>query len=107
MISFSYNFKEFIYAVKEKDVTEIISIAQHECYEAEQKIRGGMRGAPKAREEGCPQYVNLLKGLNFFLTNGIKPGGVSELEFHSFKPIVESLVQKGIMKGEFWLKFFE
>lgn len=107
MVSISYNFFEFVNYAKDKNILEIISLAQNECYEAEKRIKGGTRGAPRAREEGCPQYVNLLKGLIFFLANGVKPGGVNAWDLIKFKPIVESLVQKGMMKGDFWLKFFD
>ncbi len=107
MISSSYNFNEFAKYVKDKSFPEIIKFTQDECYEAEKRIIGGTRGAPCAREEGCSEYVNLLKGLLFFLGNGIKPGGVYDWDFVKYKPIIEGLVQKGIMKSDLWLNFFE
>lgn len=106
MISHNYSINDFVNYVKEKELGEILFLAQQECYEAERKMSGGTRGAPKARQEGCPQYVSLLKGLIFFLGNAVKPGGVPDWEFQKYKPIVENLVNKEIMKADLWLSFF-
>lgn len=106
MISYNYSFDDFVTHVKEKEIGDILSLAQQECYEAERKMAGGNRGAPKARQEGCPHYVSLLKGLIFFLGNAIKPDGVSDWDFQKYKPIVDILVKKEVMKADLWLSFF-
>lgn len=111
-ISHKYNFKEFVDCIAEyvnqkdiKHIQEIFPLIEEECYEAERKMAGGVIGAPRAREEGCPEYVNLLKGLLFFLRYEIKPNGVSDQKFQSFKPVIEGLVEKGVMKSGV-LRFF-
>jgi hypothetical protein len=106
MISHNYCFNNFVTHVKEKEIGEILSLAHQECYEAERKMSGGTRGAPKARQEGCPKYVSLLKGLIFFLGNAVKPSGIADWEFQMYKPIVENLVMKEVMKADLWLSFF-
>lgn len=107
MISYKYNFREFANFVKEKDLSEILSLASQECFEAERKMCGGTRGAPRARQEGCPKYVSLLKGLIFFLGNAVKPGGISDCDFQEYKPSVENQIKKGVMKADYWLIFFQ
>ena len=83
MISARYSIHEFLDAVQGKSVFEAISMAQHECYEAEQMTRGGKRGAPAARAAGCDRYAADLKGFIFFLSNGVQPAGIDNGTFIS------------------------
>ena len=46
------------------------------------------------------KYIFALKGLSFFLQQSIKPIGVEEHTFQSFKPLIENLVKKGQLKEE-------
>lgn len=101
MISYSYDFDEFIRYVAEKNsVIEIIAIAHHEANDAERLIQGGRRGAPRERERGCPQYARLLSGFIFFLGNGVKPSGVSDYDFPRFLPVVRHLVEIGQLRPD-------
>lgn len=40
------------------------------------------------------EYVDAVRGLSFFLQCGMKPGGVNEEVFQSFRPLMENLVKK-------------
>ena len=51
------------------------------------------------------KYISTLKGLIFFIANGIKPGGVNDANFQLFKPIIENLIEQGEIKEEI-LKLF-
>jgi len=88
-----YDICQFIEKIKDNDWHKIIAEAQEEAYRAEQGT-SGVKGAVKKREAGALDYANDLKGLIFFLGNGIKPFGVSDSVFHSFKPICKNLVEK-------------
>lgn len=93
MISSSYNIKEFVNEVKDKNRVEIIQLAQKEAYGAE-KSSAGVMGAKKARNQGSFDYSRILKGLIFFLNNEKKPDRIYDREFQRFRPIAENLVQK-------------
>lgn len=92
MISARYSIHEFLDAVQGKSVFEAISMAQHECYEAEQMTRGGKRGAPAARAAGCDRYAADLKGFIFFLSNGVQPAGIDNGTFISFRKAVPGIL---------------
>lgn len=94
-----YNIGDFIEKVKVKNLPEIIFEAQDEVYQAEIGT-SGVKGAVAKRNAGALEYANDLKGLIFFLNSGIKPFGVSESVFFSFKPICENLVRKKQLKPE-------
>lgn len=85
MISPSYNINEFLASLTGKTTYEAVAAAQNEVYEAEQLTRGGRRGAPKARELGCNQYAEQLKGLIFYFENNVHPNGVSNGDYLAFQ----------------------
>ncbi len=84
MISPSYNINEFLAYLAGKTIFEAAA-AQNEVYEVEQLTRGGRRGAPKAREIGCNQYAELLKGLIYYFENNVHPYSVSGGDFLAFQ----------------------
>jgi hypothetical protein len=43
-------------------------------------------------------YISDLKALGFLLGQGIKPSGISQERLMSFKPLIESLVEKKRLK---------
>ena len=94
-----YDICEFIERIKDKNYPEIILEAQDEVYRAENGSFG-VKGAVAKRNSGSIEYASDLKGLIFFLGNGIKPFGVSDSVFYSFKPICENLVNKKQFKPE-------
>ena len=59
---------------------QVILQAQSECARAE-GVSFSRKGAVAAREHGSVEYSSNLKGLIFFLENGVRPGGVSESIF--------------------------
>jgi len=94
-----YDINKFIERVKDKDHLAIIAEAQQSVYAAESGT-SAVKGAVKKREAGALEYAADMKGLIFFLGNGIKPFGVSDHVFQSFKPIVQSLVDRKQLKKE-------
>ena len=92
MISFLYSINEFLENITGKSVQEAIALAQQEIYAAEQKTTGGRKGAPAARAAGCDRYTSDIKGFIFFLSNGIKPYGVSNEVFMLFLQTAGTLV---------------
>ena len=56
MISPSFNLREFIEAVQDKDCLEIISLAQQEVQMAEQRSFS-VKGAVKNRNDGSTRYA--------------------------------------------------
>lgn len=97
-----YKFQSFLDRVKDLHYPEMIKAAEEEA----QLIDGGLyqgrgrRGIRKEYRNLALEYRRLPGGFLFFLRYGIKPNGVSNAEFHSFKPAIESLVQKGQRKSE-------
>lgn len=71
---------------------EALALAQHEVYAAEQKTTGGRKEAPAARSAGCDRYASDIKGFIFFLSNGVKPYGVSGEVFMMFLQTAGTLV---------------
>ena len=59
----------------------------------------GRKGIEKQYKHRAIEYRELLGGFLFFLRYGIKPSGVSELDFQSFRPAIEKLVEKGQLKS--------
>ena len=94
-----YDINRFIESVKDKDYYVILDEAQKAVYAAERGT-SGVKGAVRKREAGALGYAADLKGLIFFLGNGVKPAGVNDYVFQSFKPIVQSLVDRKQFKPE-------
>jgi hypothetical protein len=94
MISPSYNFREFIENVQERDYLDIISLAEKEAYDAE-AASSGIKGSIEARKRGSPKYAALLKKFLFFLKYRREPAGIYEWDFMLFRPVCEKLIEKG------------
>lgn len=99
MIMFPYDVGQFINRVKEMGYLEILEVLQHEVYKAELGT-SKVKGAVKKRKLGALEYAANLKALIFFLNSGIRPSGVSDHVFYSFKPIIQNLVDKKQFKHE-------
>ena len=100
MISYNYNFDEFIKSLIGKSYPEMLITAEKEVYAEENLVAGGRRGAPDERKRGCPEYINILKGFLFYLRYNIKPSGISDYEFLKFKLICEDLIKTRNFKQE-------
>ena len=85
MISFEFNFKEFINAVKDKDKSDILRLAESEATEAEKN----------SQIKGYGQnYVEAVREFLYFIRYGQKPVGLEEEYFHMFRIVCENLVAK-------------
>jgi hypothetical protein len=102
MISESFNRRQFIEAMMEKDYLQILFAAEAEVYAAE----GIRRPAKSPRVKTAAEYAAFLKAFLFFMRYGIKPGGILDYEFLLFRPLCEKLVQKGQFKPSV-LDFFK
>lgn len=94
MISPSFNFREFIIEIQEKNYWDIISLAEKEAYDAE-AVSSGIKGSKEARKRGSANYAHLLKKFIFFMKRGIKPAGIYDWDFMLFRSVCEKLVEKG------------
>jgi len=94
-----YDFDEFLKRMVNLDYLDILLQADAECGCVEQSSYR-VRGAPRRRKMGSGEYAKRIKDFLFFMRYGIRPGGASDSEFQSYRPVVETLVQKGQMKPE-------
>lgn len=95
-----FNLNSHIKKLADLDWLEMVTENGKEC-NAIEKISIPRKAENKTDIEYLQQkYLSNLKGLGFFLGQGIKPYGVDEDTFQSFKPLIESLVSKGQMKEE-------
>jgi hypothetical protein len=97
VISSSYDFKQFLDSIKDKNYDEIIHLAEQEIYYLE-PLLARVKGSVERRRRGGGKYVAQLEQFLFFMKNGIKPGGVSDEDFLLFRPVCENLVRRGIFK---------
>ena len=97
-----YRFPSFLDRVKDLDYLEMIKAAEREAQLIDRGLfpGRGRRGIRKEYRYLALEYRRLLGGFLFFLTVGMQPNGVSDNEFHSFKPAIENIVQKGQLKSE-------
>ena len=98
---------EFVARVRNQDYQTIIDLADMEAVSSETFTYGDSaraRGAAESPEEilrrQTEDYVRLLNGLLSWLYHGFKPHEVSDREFLQFRPICESLIQRGQMNRE-------
>jgi hypothetical protein len=95
MISPGFRLAEFLEAVQGRSFLETSSLTQQELRELDALLRSGCPGVTRARHSAAPEYRNNLQGLAFLLQSGRRPRGVSEGVFQSFRPIIQSLVDRG------------
>jgi len=94
-----YDFSTFLEKIKDLDWHEMIKVANDRC-ESVERASSGVRGAPKRRQEGSVEFAHDLKGLLFWLGNGIKPHGLSEGQFQMLRPLCVNLIAKNQLKPE-------
>ena len=97
-----YDFQVFLQTAINLNYSEIINKAERE---AEGIDRGlypgrGRSGISKEYHDPAVYYRKLLGGFLFFLRQGIKPDGISDSVFASFRPVIERLVEKGELRPE-------
>ena len=94
-----YDFHAFLGSIEDLQWHEMIISATQECDRVE-RLSYSVKGAVKAREAGSVAYAASLKNLLFFLRTNVRPGGASDREFASYRPLVEKLVAKENLKLE-------
>ena len=92
-----YDIRDFIRKIKDKDRSEMISLTEKELAWVETRF---------ARARGSDHYIDTMKGLLSFLKTGTRLAGVSDSDFRSFQPVIESLVQQKHLQPD-TLKLFE
>jgi hypothetical protein len=90
-----YDQGDFIQRAIGRGYDEIIVMAHREATDAERST-AGVKGAVRKRQAGALEYAAFLKGVIFFLQQATKPGGLSQQQFMTIKPLVEDLVRRGI-----------
>lgn len=96
-----YDFQAFLNSISNLDYFEMIREAEREAMTVERALSPGRgrKGIDKQHKYEAVKYNVLLGGFLFFLKIGIKPAGVSDLDFQSFRPVIEKLVEKGQLKS--------
>ncbi len=95
----SYDFSKFLDEIKDLDLYEMIKMASERCRILEE-ASFGVKGAVKRRQEGSVEFIANIKELLFWLGNGIKPAGLSDVEFQKFRPLCMNLIAKKQFKPE-------
>jgi hypothetical protein len=93
MISPSYDIREFIHEVEDRDYEDIILMADREA-----TVAGCLLYHPRSKEEarrkGAKEYATALENFIFYLRYGVKRYGVSEGVFELYRCVCEKLVKR-------------
>jgi len=94
-----YNFVDFIERVKDMDYQDIMNYGDREV--ARMKgISNVNPGAENNINMEITKYSEQIKAFLLFMSQGIKPMGVSAYDFRLYRIVVEYLVAKEQMKPE-------
>ena len=93
MVSDTYNIRDFIKNVKDRDYSDIIGLIEKEIREVSRRS-AFVKGAVKATQQGCIEYAEKLKAFLAFMRTQAKPAGVNEWDFELFRPVTENMIQK-------------
>ena len=104
MTNSRYDFHGFVQRMAKLHYHEILYEADKECAAVERTL-SQVKGAPKRREQGGVVYCSQIKEFLFFIQNGKRPGSASPIDFQAYKPVVESLINKGEWKAETLTQF--
>lgn len=99
-----YDIYKFLDKIKNKNIHDIIEYGVEEIHKTKRDSYN-IKGASKNRELGSVEYATELKAFLFFITDKIKPLGIDESLFQSFKPICKNLVEKEQLNNNI-MKFF-
>jgi len=96
-----YDFQTFLNSISDLDYPEMIQEASQEGMRVQRALSPGrgIKGIDKQYRYKAVKYEELLRDFVFFLKYGTKPTGMSDLDFHSFRPAIEKLVEKGQLKS--------
>ena len=93
MVSDTYNISDFFKTVKDRDYSDIIGLIEKEIREASRRSVF-VKGAVKARQQGCLEYAEKLKAFLAFMRTQAKPAGINEWDFELFCSVAENMIQK-------------
>jgi len=94
-----YNFVDFIEQVKDMDYQDIMNYGDREVARME-SMSYLNPGAEDNINMGKTKYSEQIKAFLLFMSQGIKPMGVSAYDFRLYRIVVEYLVAKEQMKPE-------
>ena len=94
-----YNFVDFIEQVKDMDYQDIMKYGDREVARME-SISYLNPGAEDNINMEKTKYSEQIKAFLFFMSQGIKPMGVSGYDFRLYRIVVEYLIAKDQMKPE-------
>ena len=94
-----HNFVDFIEKVKDMDYPDIINYCEREVSDMESKSNSNL-GAEKDINMESKKYSDQIKAFLLFMSQGIKPMGVSAYDFRLYRIVVEYLVAKEQMKPD-------
>jgi len=94
-----YNFVDFIERIKDMDCQDIMNYGDREVARMESMSRINP-GAENNINIEKTKYSEQIKAFLLFMSQGIKPIGVSAYEFRLYRIVVEYLVAKEQMKPE-------
>lgn len=96
-----YDFQAFLNSISDLDYEKMIHQASQEGMRVQRALSPGrgIKGIDKQYRYKAIKYEELLRDFVFFLGHGIKPAGISDLDFRSFRPAIEKLVEKGQLKS--------
>jgi len=93
MVSDTYNIRYFVKTVKDRDYSDIIGLIEKVIREVSRRSVF-VKGAVKARQQGCVEYAEKLKAFLAFMRTQAKPAGIDEWDFELFCPVAENMIQK-------------
>jgi hypothetical protein len=94
-----YNFVDFIEHVKDMDYQDIMKYGDREVAKME-SMSYLNPGAENNVNVEVTKYSEQIKAFLLFMSQGIKPMGVSAFDFRLYRIVVEYLVAKEQMKPE-------
>jgi len=100
MNSREYDFDQFVSKVKDLDLGRIFVCLNQEIRQMERLTGPHVRGPPERRKSGVSEYLNLLKGLYYALSNNQRPSSVQAWDLQRMRPIWDSLVKRGQLRRE-------
>jgi hypothetical protein len=89
-----YNFTQFITSLQGLNYLAVIDEAEREANRVEDGSHH-VKGARRAREMGCLEYVRMLEALLLFMRHGQRPNDISDETFALLRPVCVSLVGTG------------
>ena len=96
-----YDFQAFLDSISDLDYLGMIKEAECEAMAVDHALSPGRgrKGIDKQHKYEAAKYREIQGRFLFFLRYGIKPSGITDEDFQSFRPVIEKLVEKGQLKS--------